>query len=306
MLAERGGNFKAHIPWQVLDEKVLTIMKTLRTRKKLPGSTWYPDWYYRQTHGEFNAESMAAGHRPFENDGKAGYMVPDAPVVKFRAEGIYDAQLSQVYTAKDELDPSLLGQVGADFVNSAFGAPLPSSFSGTDLQDKFDEDADEDGPRASGVPAPSTLAHSRVHVTPVAQQPKPAPNPKVKAGTKLVLPGEQQQQQAQPKTEQQAAGGAVVKTEPGQAASASGTPSKASRGRKPKAWANLVDIEINSFSNANEHSSLWNGSEITTAMKNLASLEKDTHTCVYVYVHPFHHAHLTPTHLTYFPTMNKA
>ena len=284
-IADKGCCCRVRINWQSVDEKVLEIQKSLIARKKLPGADWWPDWYYREQKGEFNADRQAEGHYPFENDGKPGFMIPNAPIVKFRGEEVLAGIQKQKFKSADDIDPASLQQMGADFVNTGFAGALPSSsFSATAFRDSFDEDGDDATPAlvppASRGQAPATPAPSRgqVPATPVPMTPT-AGKGKHGKGTNLVLPGETVvKPQHSPKQEagHEAGKKVAVKKEPGQEAAAAAASS--GRGRKPMAWANLVDIEMNTFRNANEHSIMWNGAEITTATKNLTSLEKDTHT----------------------------
>ena len=284
-IAARGGNFKIRLNWDNIEAKVLTLMKSFIARKKAPGADWYPQWYYDQVEDTFKS---LEGHYAFDNDGKPGMMVPNAPVVKFRGEELMAAQISQKHKASDELDPSSLHQLAADFVNSGFSGALPStSFAAGSLQDSFNEEGGN-APAATPTPGPSRgqappPTPKAVQASPKAAQVSPHIGRGILANGNLVLPGEQ------PKQEQEK-GLAQVKVEPGTAV-VPASKASAGRGRRPKAWANLVDIEMNNFAIATESSVMWNGSEISTATKNLSSIEKDTqmhtrmsHVYMYMYI----------------------
>ena len=64
VLVEKVGNFKAHLPWGQIDQRVLILVKAIKTRLKQLGSNWYPDWYCKRFFGELTQDLIVQGHRP--------------------------------------------------------------------------------------------------------------------------------------------------------------------------------------------------------------------------------------------------
>ena len=261
-----GGNFRAHLPWASIDTRVLILIKEIKSSIKAPGNSWYPDWYYKQVIGELTEERMKEGHRLHVHEGKNGVWVPDAPIVRFRESTSWVSQLQDRHKADEALDQDALLQVGTDFVQGNTPGGVGAS-SGLTLEDTFnpldeDDNATSPVPKAGQQPVPLRTDPPVMPTMSDPTSPQPQATPKGRARAKAKVPS--QLQCPVPKPEQQ-----------DDQAGKSATPQKGGRGRKPKAWANLVDVELSCFAKAEEHSNLWNGQELPTKIKNLISLEKE-------------------------------
>jgi hypothetical protein len=84
-------SISTHVPWDVLEEKVLAMLNAAEVKIKKPGYShveW--DFYHKDRNLEDN---LAAGHREYVQGGVRGVLVPDAPITRIEFNDIHRAEI---------------------------------------------------------------------------------------------------------------------------------------------------------------------------------------------------------------------
>jgi len=164
---DKGYKRTAHVSWDQVEKKSLTLVTSMEALIKRPGWKFLPWDFYVSKHGDLATNGKTNdGHREFHMDGKRGVLIPDEPIVSIEFNERIAAQIEQQIEtsddpqfSKDQMETKMK-EMSARFFNSASGS-FPGALASSDP-----------GSSSTSLPA----------ISPLPPASSPAPKPVGSAG----------------------------------------------------------------------------------------------------------------------------
>ena len=288
----RGFSRNAKFEWEMIEEKSLTLVKTMEMNVAKPG--WrHVDWEFYTKDAEFgngndlysHQAGLDAGHREFIWEGKRGVLVPDKPITHIQFNDKIAGHITETLASgtgeelsKDEMESNLQGLSKTFFSAGAKSFDGIAAASDTSCSNHFaalmnlgqapassaPQVAQGGAPASSGSGAPSPPAASGKAATATATPEKQTGDTKADS-----LDGSSAKGKAKAKAKEKAAAGHSTQS------ADDGIQKKETRGRKPKDLHVQLQTLCQEFAEASPTSTVYWGAESKTGMKQFELLNKD-------------------------------